>query len=142
MNETNDTTPVLHQAALQPLHADPRKAAMLDALEHNLGIVASAALEAGISRRTHYHWYETDQDYREAADSINDLILDVSEEKLFGRIRECDMKAITFLLRYRGKSRGYSLAKDKEPDKQKLTIKYFVKDQQTLENLQKVKEEL
>jgi hypothetical protein len=49
------------------------------------------------------------------------------------------LKAVTFLLRYRGKSRGYSLAKGNEQDKRKLTINYLVKDRETMENIQDVK---
>ena len=124
------------------LHTDPKKAQMLKALIKSLGIVSYAAQEAGLRRRTHYHWMETDEVYKTAVESLNEVVLDFTEGRLFKYIQTNDLKAITFLLRYRGKGRGYSLFKEKESEMQKLIINYFLKDKATMEMVQRTKENL
>ena len=43
------------------------KAAMLKALEKNLGIVTESCRVVGISRQTHYNWIKDDKDYKPPA---------------------------------------------------------------------------
>ena len=85
----------------------PKKAKMLKALEDSLGIVTIAAKSAGISRNTHYRWMEEDPDYREAVEELNNVVLDFAEASLHEQIREKSTAATIFLLKTRGKGRGY-----------------------------------
>jgi len=107
---------------------EPRKAAMLQALVKTMGVVMYAAREAGIPRRTHYNWLKEDEDYKDAVNLINDIALDFSEARLFKCVEEDNLRAITFLLRTRGKSRGYSMFKDPLV-KQDAIFKIIVKDE-------------
>lgn len=116
---------------------EPKKALMIEALTKTLGVVSLAAEQAGISRSAHYNWMHTDDQYKAAVDSINETTLDIAESKLFECIRQSDFKAITFLLRYRGKSRGYSL--HKETGIEKFIVNYLFKNGESFEAVMKTK---
>ena len=89
------------------LKTTSQKSAMIEALVKSLGIVTIAAERVGISRRTHYDWYNEDPDYRKAVDDIADVTLDFAESKLHKQVDKGDTTAIIFLLKTRGKKRGY-----------------------------------
>lgn len=76
-------------------------------IKHN-GIVLRAAEATGVTRECHYRWRKEDPWYKKATDEIDEIVLDLAEEKLFKRISKEDTAAIIFLLKSRGESRGYS----------------------------------
>ena len=80
---------------------------MLTALESSLGIVTTAAKQAGINRSTHRNWMRSDPAYAEAAREIEDIALDFSESHLMSQIRAGNITAIIFFLKCKGKRRGY-----------------------------------
>lgn len=80
---------------------------MLAALEKTLGVVTTAAKMAGIDRTTHYLWTRTDEEYKEAAESIQEVLLDFAETKLHELIKNSEPSAIYFLLKTKGKKRGF-----------------------------------
>lgn len=84
-----------------------KKRAMLKALEKHLGIVVMAAKETGIDRNSHYQWMSNDPEYRAQVLALNDVVLDFAESHLYKRIREGSDSCTMFLLKCRGKSRGY-----------------------------------
>lgn len=77
------------------------------ALEQSLGIVSTAAKAAGISRDTHYHWYNTDENYKNEVESLSDIALDYAESHLFKAIGNGNITAVIFYLKTKGRSRGY-----------------------------------
>jgi hypothetical protein len=83
------------------------KKAMLEALEKSLGVVTTAAKQVGISRKTHYEWYNNDPEYKEAVDGLVDVALDFAESKLHKQIDGGDTTATIFYLKTKGKRRGY-----------------------------------
>jgi len=84
-----------------------RKKALLEALEKSLGIVTSACKSVGINRSTHYEWYKTDQEYKDAVDSIADITLDFAESQLHQQIKNGEVSSTIFFLKTKGKKRGY-----------------------------------
>jgi hypothetical protein len=84
-----------------------RKKALLEALEKNLGIVTTACKSVGINRSTHYEWYKTDQEYKDAVDSIADITLDFAESQLHQQIKNGEVSSTIFFLKTKGKKRGY-----------------------------------
>lgn len=84
-----------------------KKEAMLEALDKSLGIVSTAAKMVGIDRSTHYAWMKSDEDYKKAVDSIQDGVLDFAESHLYKLVKEGNPAATIFLLKTRGKTRGY-----------------------------------
>jgi len=80
---------------------------MIDALTKCLGIVTKACEVVGISRQTHYNWYNNDPEYKSAVDDIGDIALDFAESMLHQQIKEKDTTAIIFYLKTKGKKRGY-----------------------------------
>tara|TARA_R110000796_G_scaffold62237_6_gene143626 strand:- start:346 stop:723 length:378 start_codon:yes stop_codon:yes gene_type:complete len=83
------------------------KKAMIKALEKCKGIVTTAAKMAGINRTTHYEWLKTDLEYKDKVESLENLILDFAETNLHQQIEEGNTTATIFLLKTKGRKRGY-----------------------------------
>lgn len=86
---------------------DIQKKAMIEALEKSLGIVTTACKMVGICRSSHYDWYNSDMEYKEAVDGIADLTLDFVESKLHKQIEKGEVSSTIFYLKTKGKKRGY-----------------------------------
>ena len=84
-----------------------RKKAMIKALEKSLGIVTTASKSVGIERKTHYDWYNKDDKYKKAVDSIGDIALDFAESQLHKQIGSGNPTSTIFYLKTKGKKRGY-----------------------------------
>ena len=91
-----------------------KKGNMLMALRKSLGIVTEAAkmvtedeVEAENLRHSHYDWLKTDPAYKEAVESIEDIVLDYAESQLFKQVAKGNTTAVIFLLKCKGKKRGY-----------------------------------
>lgn len=109
---------------------------MLDALGKTMGIISTAAQQAGIDRCTHYKWLKSDKAYKEAVEAIEERSIDFAESKLMQLISgvklpetkawvvtekgkkkiiketwekhfEPDTTAVIFYLKTKGKKRGY-----------------------------------
>ena len=83
------------------------KKAMIQALEKTMGVVSTAATMAGINRSTHYEWLKTDSEYKQKVDDLENLMLDFAETNLHQQIQEGNTTATIFLLKTRGRKRGY-----------------------------------
>lgn len=86
---------------------DAKKASLLQALIKAKGIVTDACIKEKIPRSTYYLWYNSDQDFKEAVDDINNIVLDFAERRLYELVKKGDTTATIFLLKTRGKKRGY-----------------------------------
>lgn len=71
------------------------------------GVVTPACEKVGISRTTFYTWYNDDEEFRNAVDSIGDIAVDFAESKLFDLMDKENATAIIFYLKTKGKHRGY-----------------------------------
>ena len=96
------------------IKTNTRKKNMLMALHKSLGIVTKAAkmvtedeTDAESLRQIHYEWLKTDPAYKEAVESIEGIVLDYAESQLFKQVAKGNTTAIIFLLKCRGKKRGY-----------------------------------
>lgn len=83
------------------------KKAMLEALSKSLGIVTTACKQVGINPSTHYDWLKTDAEYRGSVTEMDNLVLDFAESALMKKVNDGDTTAIIFLLKTKGKKRGY-----------------------------------
>lgn len=86
---------------------DPKKVAMIQALTKSLGVVKMACESVGISRQTHYNWVKDDQAYKQACDNLPEVVLDFAEHHLHKLISQGNPAATIFLLKTKGKKRGY-----------------------------------
>ena len=84
-----------------------KKENLLKALEATLGIVSDACKKANVHRSSHYRWLKDDPDYKAAVDAIDDITLDFAETALHRQIKRGNVVATIFLLKTRGKKRGY-----------------------------------
>jgi hypothetical protein len=72
-----------------------------------LGVVTTAAKIAGIDRSTHYEWLKTDEDYNQKVIDLENVTLDFAESQLHKQVKEGNTTATIFLLKTKGKKRGY-----------------------------------
>lgn len=91
-----------------PKHKNtPKKAQMLKALEESLGVVTVACKKVGLERCTHYNWMNADPEYKRNVEAIGEVVLDFAESHLHKRIKDGSDSALIFLLKCKGKQRGY-----------------------------------
>tara|TARA_X000001388_G_scaffold20246_1_gene13363 strand:+ start:7 stop:363 length:357 start_codon:yes stop_codon:yes gene_type:complete len=83
------------------------KKGLLDALEKSLGVVTTACKQVGIGRTTFYNYYNEDIDFAKKVDDIENVALDFAESQLHKQIQDGSTAATIFLLKTRGKKRGY-----------------------------------
>lgn len=88
------------------------KERLLISLKDCSGIVTFACEKVGLSRQTFYRWYREDAEFKERADAINELQIDIAEASLLKKIQKGDTTAIIFYLKTKGKSRGYTERKE------------------------------
>jgi hypothetical protein len=84
-----------------------KKRAMLKALESALGVVTIAAKSVGISRFQHYTWLKDDPEYLREVQMLDEVVLDFAENKLHTLVQNGDVAATIFLLKTKGKKRGF-----------------------------------
>ncbi len=77
-------------------------------LEMSFGIVNTACKNAGIGRTAYYDWMNNDMEFREKCQEITESQIDLAEAALFKNIQKGDSTSIIFLLKYRGRDRGYA----------------------------------
>tara|TARA_R100001198_G_C5098763_1_gene131878 strand:+ start:149 stop:505 length:357 start_codon:yes stop_codon:yes gene_type:complete len=83
------------------------KKGLLEALEKSLGVVTTACKQVGIGRTTFYNYYNDDKDFAKQVDDIENVALDFAESQLHKQIQDGSTAATIFLLKTRGKKRGY-----------------------------------
>ena len=82
------------------------KKAIIAALEKSLGVVTTACKKVGIGRTQFYEWLKDPEFAKEVA-SIEDIALDFAESQLHQQIQDGSTAATIFLLKTKGKRRGY-----------------------------------
>lgn len=110
---------------------DPKKVAMIEALTKALGVVKMACESVGISRQTHYNWLKDDPAYKEACDNLPEVVLDFAEHHLHKLISQGNPAATIFLLKTKGKGRGYIERQEIEVAEKK-PLSWFVSDDSTV----------
>jgi hypothetical protein len=97
------------------------KQQLLIALEKNLGIVTAACKEVGVSRDSYYDYYNNDPEFKRKVDDINEIVIDFAESQLYKKIKEGSERSILFLMKYKGKKRGYTDSIDITSDGKAIT---------------------
>ena len=80
---------------------------MIEALEKSLSVVTTACKQVGINRSTHYEWLKNDEEYAKEVKNLENIVLDFAESQLHEQIRDGNTTATIFLLKTKGKKRGY-----------------------------------
>lgn len=84
-----------------------RKQAVIEALQKSLGIVTTACINAGVSRKQFYEWKKNDADFAKAVEDAEDMQCDFVEGKLLQNVKSNDTQSIIFYLKCKGGKRGY-----------------------------------
>lgn len=75
--------------------------------EKKSGNITATCIAANIGRRTFYRYLENDAKFKEMIEDVNESLVDLAETKLLTLINEGDRESILFMLRTKGKDRGY-----------------------------------
>ena len=88
---------------------DITKEAFIIAYRENFGNITISCQACGISRTMYQNWMKNDPEFRKALAEIEpeEIMLDWGEHKLMERITKGDTLATMFLLKTKGKRRGY-----------------------------------
>lgn len=89
--------------------SDEEKKEFIVELQREYGVVARALKRTNTLKSTYENWLKDDLIFKKYVDEIknSDLLVDLAEEKLIDKMREGDMRAITFVLESRGAKRGW-----------------------------------
>lgn len=95
---------------------DLKKKAFLDAYQKTFGNVSQACKLTEISRFTFYEWKKKDAKFASEIEAIEpeEILVDFAENALIQRVSKGDTTAIIFLLKTKGKKRGYVERKEFE----------------------------
>lgn len=114
---------------------DTKKGVLLDALAKSLGVVTTACKAARVARDTHYRWMKEDGEYRAKVRELENIALDFAESHLHQLIKDGSPAATIFLLKTKGKVRGYIETTDIQvTEKKPLTWMNEVTRKQKREN--------
>lgn len=69
--------------------------------------ISKACKAADIDRGTYYIWMEKFQEFKAEIEEAQEKLLDFTESKLVENIQTNDTRAIIFMLKTKGKKRGY-----------------------------------
>ena len=86
---------------------EQHKKALIQALEKSLGVVTTACKQVGIGRTTFYNYVNEDETFRKDVEDIDNIALDFAESQLHKQIQDGNTTATIFLLKTKGKKRGY-----------------------------------
>jgi len=76
-------------------------------LEESLGIVSIACKRLGVSRAWFYQLRNSDPEFKQECDDVNEVVLDFVEHNLHKNIKKGKEASTIFYLKTRGKNRGY-----------------------------------
>lgn len=84
------------------------KEKLLEELKINWGIALPSCNKLGIPRATFESWMKADEEFRKQVQLIREHKIDLAESKLVEAANAGQPWAITLILKYLGKTRGYS----------------------------------
>jgi hypothetical protein len=84
-----------------------KKEKFIEIFELSACNVSLSCKKAKIARQTFYNWIEEDSDFAEKIAEAQEGILDMAESMLLKKVREGSTSELIFLLKTKGKSRGY-----------------------------------
>ena len=115
-----------------------RQRQFLQAYDACGGNISMACSKCNIkSRTTYYKWME-DETFREEVESVNESFIDLAETQLRMAVSRGDMNAVFFILKTKGKSRGYverSEVNANVKTNENLTREQIMEELQRLEEL-------
>jgi hypothetical protein len=126
--------------ACTPEQRDFRKKKWLEVYKNTFNR-AEACTSVRLNRATLWRWLKADRNFNEAVMEIEESALDEAESKLIELVRGGNLQAIKFLLRTKGRTRGYGdhleiaqTVKQETIDTKRLEI--LLSDSQTREALE------
>lgn len=101
---------------------DENKEIMLKCLEQALGVVSTACKAAKIGRVTHYRWLKKDEEYADKVRDVQEVAVDFAESHLHRLIQDGNPAATIFMLKTKGKNRGYIERQEIDTTDSKLNV--------------------
>jgi len=83
------------------------KKALVDAMQKSLGNVSQSCRIVGLSRKTYYEYYNTDNEFKASCIDCENIALDFVESQLHKQIKDGVPSSTIFYLKTKGKRRGF-----------------------------------
>jgi len=90
-----------------PHRRRPTDAEIEQALRATRGMIAAAAQSVGISRTTLWRRMQANPELQAVAEEQTETVLDIAEGHLIRAVVEGDMEHVRYMLRTKGRKRGY-----------------------------------
>lgn len=71
------------------------------------GNISATCAALNITRQTFFNYRNSSKQLAERLDNVTESLIDFAESKLMEKVNECDLTAIIFFLKTKGKNRGY-----------------------------------
>ena len=84
-----------------------KKESFLETFERSACNISMACKKHNIARQTFYNWTKKDKTFADAVKDAQEGLLDLAESMLHKKVREGNTAEIIFLLKTKGKKRGY-----------------------------------
>ena len=92
----------------------PANHIIIKAIEKAGGLIKPTARALNVSRKSVYNWIEKDPELQEAKRQAEESMLDMAEGALYTNVQEGREASIFFLLKTKGKERGYVEREEKK----------------------------
>ena len=113
----------INYKTMNRLQISNKKKQFLAELEKSRGLIMTACVNAGVSRTTIFNWRHADKTFDEQVQDVMEMEIDKVESSLKEHLDAKDLQAIFFVLKTKGKSRGYSerdnVGDDSQPTKER-----------------------
>ena len=119
--------------------SDTIKKSLIKALQNSMGIVTTAIENVKCSRSTFYNYLRDDPEFKKQVDDIQNRALDFVESKMYKQIQEDNSSMIMFYLKTKGAKRGYSETQNLNVSGTMTNINVNVKDEETKQNIDQLK---
>lgn len=107
-----------------PLTSKHRKETFLKIYKANAGAIPATCEKVGITRKTYHQWYNKDEKFRDDVETINDNLLDMAQNVIKKSLEDGSLQAAMFVVKMRGKKRGWSEGIDITSNGEKINIKF------------------
>ena len=105
--------------------------------EQNGWHIAKTCWDLGITRRTYYNWLRDDEEFSNKMEEFHEALIDSAERCLLRAINNDETDAAKFVLRYKGRKRGYVESTDITTNGKDInTLNIIVKSEQEKKDLE------
>lgn len=89
------------------MNREEKKSAFPILLYNRLGNIAQTCYDLSMTRQTYYKWMREDEEFAQSVEDAREALIDIGESALIRNVKKGVSTDIQFLLKTRGRDRGY-----------------------------------